>query len=111
MEENEKIKSTILRQLQYGASCRVHLHRECCRELGLRIVPKVNPISGNRTQICRGMSDSKFDKSLNELCYGGLVRKIRIKSIWIDGEKTKMDKAKTVEKIGVYAFYELTKQA
>jgi len=57
------------------------------------------------------MSDSKFDKSLNELCYGGLVRKIRIKSIWIDGEKTKMDKAKTVEKIGVYAFYELTKQA
>lgn len=91
MSEKERIKSTILRQLGYGASCRVHLHRECCQELGLGIEPEVNPTSGDRTRICKGMSDSRFDKPFNELLSDGLIRKIPLKT-------------------GVYAFYELTKR-
>jgi len=91
MSEREKIKSTILTQLEYGASCRIHLHREVCQELGLSIVPEVNPISRNRTRICKGMSDFKFDKPFNELLSDGLIRKMHLKT-------------------GVYAFYELTKR-
>ena len=88
---SEKMKSTILRQLRYGACCRIHLHRECCQELGLSIEPEVNPISGNRTRICKGMSDSKFDNPFNELRDDGLIRKIPLKA-------------------SIYAFYELTKK-
>ena len=89
MSEKEKIRSTILKQLEYGACCRIHLHRECCREVGLGTEPEVNPTSGNRIRICKGMSDSRFDKPFDELLNDGLIRKIPLKT-------------------GVYAFYELT---
>jgi len=91
MSEREKIKSTILRQLEYGASCRIHLHREVCQELGLSIVPEVNPISRNRTRISKGISDSRLNRPFNELRDDGLIRKVHPKT-------------------GVYAFYELTRR-
>ena len=91
MSEREKTKSMILRQLECGASCRIHLHREVCQELGLSVVPEVNPNSGNRTRVCKGIPDSRFDKPFNELRDDGLIRKIHPKT-------------------GVYAFYELTRR-
>ena len=91
MSEKERIKSSILRQLEYGASCRIHLHREVCQELGLGIESEVSPTSGNRTRICKGMSDSRFDKPFIELLSDGLIRKMPLKT-------------------SVYAFYELTKR-
>jgi hypothetical protein len=110
MNEKEKIKSTILRQLGYGASCRIHLHREVCQELGLSIVPEVNPISGNRTRICKGVIDYRFNKFLDKLCDEKLIQKLRTKTIHIDSEEMKMRKTKTVEQISHYTFYELTKK-
>lgn len=90
MNEKEKIKSTILRQLEYGAACRIHLHRECCRTLQKSIMPLINP-KNQRIRICKDMPDSKFDKPFNELRNDGFVRKIHLKT-------------------GVYAFYELTEK-
>jgi hypothetical protein len=57
MNEGEKVKREILEQLRYGACCRIHLHRECCRKFGLE-EPALN-----RTE------DSRFDNPFDELVY------------------------------------------
>lgn len=82
MNEGEKIKHEILEQLKYGACCR----KFCFEE------PAVN-----RTE------DNKFDTSFNELVDNGSIRKIRVKTMHVDGERIEMPSAKTVEKIGARA--------
>lgn len=96
--ESEKIKQVILQQLEYGAACHIHPHRECCRVFGLEEPCK------NRTE------DSRFDKPWKKLLEDGLIRKIRAKTIHIGGEKIERDKTETVEQVGHYAFYELTQK-
>ena len=98
MNQSAKIKHEILKQLKYGACCRVHLHRVCCRKFGLK-EPALN-----RTE------DSRFDNPFNELVGSGFIRKIRIKTIHIDDKTMQFDDAKRIEQIGNYAFYELTQK-
>lgn len=98
--ESEKIKSTILRQLEYGACCRNHIHRECCGEFGLE-----------RPRIDRS-EDRRFDARFDELVEDRLVRKIHAKTMTINGKKLKIacKQAKEIDKISRYTFYELTKK-
>lgn len=83
----EIVKQTILRQLSFGACCRIHLHRECCLELGLSIEPKINE-KNQRIRICKDLPDNKFDNTFNELLSEKIIQKINTGSH--------------------YAFYELT---
>ena len=98
MNQSAKIKHEILKQLKYGACCRSHIHRECCHRFGLE------ELGVNRTE------DTKFDNPFNELIKDRLIRKIHVKTMHIDGAKVEMKDVKTVERIGDYAFYELTKK-
>ena len=59
-EENEIIKKTILRQLDYGVCSRSHLHRECCIALG-------KSIRQTKSRFCEGIPDNQFDKQFNIL--------------------------------------------
>lgn len=88
-EFSEKTKQIILSQLFMGAACRIHLHRECCRELGFSIVPLFN-CNGQRIRICKDIPDLKFDKPFKDLL------------------KTKM--IEKVVDIGGFAFYKLTQK-
>ena len=102
----ENIKQKILKQLDIGACCRTHLHNEC-RSFGL------DEIGKNRS------SDRRFDNPFDELLAESYIRKIQPKSLTIDGDDRKNWKNiklqeiidldnKTIEKIGKYAFYEIT---
>jgi hypothetical protein len=84
---HEVVRLTILRQLSHGASCRIHLHRECCTALGLSIEPKINE-KNQRTRICKDLPDNQFDTPFNDLLSENLIQKINTGSL--------------------YAFYELT---
>jgi hypothetical protein len=86
---HEIVKHTIIRQLSYGACCRIHLHRECCLALDLDVQPQINE-KNQRIRICRNLPDNQFDKPFNELLSEKIIQKIPTGSI--------------------YAFYELTEK-
>ncbi|WNZ29990.1 MAG: hypothetical protein IAX21_03795 [Candidatus Bathyarchaeota archaeon] len=109
MSEPDRIKQTILSQLALDACCRIHLHYECCIKLGLSTEAKYNQ-KGNKTRICKDLPDNKFDTPFNELLASDMIRKIRAQTIKLEDEEIKLDKSKTVEQIGNYAFYEITKK-
>jgi hypothetical protein len=109
LSEYEKMKQTILSQLELDACCRIHLHYECCVKLGLSTEPQYSK-KGNRTRICKDLVDKKFDDPFNELINSGMIRKIRAGTIELEDEKIKLNRIKTVEQIGKYAFYEITKK-
>ena len=88
--ECEKVKQIIIKQLSDGACCRIHLHRECCRELGFSVEPKYNE-KNDRVRICKDMPDNRFDVPFQELLNEGFVQKVPT-------EKS------------VYALYELTEK-
>jgi len=66
MNERERMKKTILGELQKGSVCRIDLHRDCCRTLGHSTEPLSNE-KGQRIRICRDMTDYAFDSALKEL--------------------------------------------
>ncbi len=74
-EISERVKQVILGQLFMGATCRIHLHRECCQELGFSIVPLFN-CKGQRIRICKDMPDSKFDKPFETLLKAEMIEKV-----------------------------------
>jgi len=90
LSESDRIKMTILKQLHYGACCRIHLHRECCLELGLSIIPEHDE-KGQLKRVCKEIPDSRFDNVFNRLIEDGFIRKLST-------EKT------------VHAFYDLTQK-
>ena len=90
LNESERIKTTVLKQLQYGACCRIHLHRECCLELGLSIISDYDE-KGQLRRVCKDIPDSRLDRPFNELIKDGFIRKLRTRRT-------------------VYAFYELTQK-
>ena len=59
-----------------GPACRIHLHRECCRELDYSLEPKFNQ-KGQRVRICKDVTDSTFDIPLKELFNSGIINKTR----------------------------------
>jgi len=89
-KNNERVREIIIKQLGYGACCRIHLHRECCTELGLSISPLYNE-KNQRIRICKDLPDNEFDIPFQELQNEGLVQKV------------------PTEK-NVYVFYELTEK-
>ena len=107
----EDIRKKILKQLKRGACCRTHLHNECRIAFGLEEIGK------DRSSDLR--FDIPFDKLITEQC----IRKIQptTLTIGINGYDRKnwysvkipdlvdLDD-KTIEKIGKYAFYEITKK-
>lgn len=86
---SDKIKQVILHQLSMGATCRIHLHRECCRELGFNTEPKFNN-KDQRVRICKAMPDSEFDKPFVTLLEAEMIEK--------------------VADIGGFAFYKITQK-
>jgi len=90
LSESDKIKMAILEQLRYGACYRIRLHRECCLELRLSIIPEHDE-KGQRKRICKGIPDSRVDKIFKRLIEDGLIRKLSTEGT-------------------VYAFYELTRE-
>jgi hypothetical protein len=103
-----EIRQEILKQLSFGACCRTHIHNECLK-FGL------DKIRENRS------SDRRFDKPFDKLVEDGYVCKVQPESIRINGDKQenwrKIDlagivdlKNQTIEKIGKFAFYELTEK-
>lgn len=109
MSEYERIKQTILSQLELDACCRIHLHYECCVKLGLSTEPQYDK-KGNKTRICKDLPDKRFDDPFNELIGTGMIQKIRARTIELEDGKIELDRIKTVEQIGSYAFYEITKK-
>jgi len=75
-EISERVKQVILSQLSIGATCRIHLHRKCCRKLGFNILPQINPVSGNRARICKDMPDPKFAKPFSDLLKAEMIKKV-----------------------------------
>lgn len=73
----ETVEETILKQLSMGASCRVHLHRECCRTHGLQ-----EP-SFDRA------SDLRFDSPFDELLKDEMIRKVGDVGVYTFYEITK----------------------